>query len=140
MSTASVLRSRFDASPLALGLAVGDLLGLTAFVVAGAIAHGEQPFQNPGVVVAALAPFLIGWAVVALPVGLYTADAVAHPWRVVRRTLPAWIVAVLLGHGLRATPVFRGGTAITFVVVTLLVGGALVVGWRFLLATVRYLR
>lgn len=140
MRTASVLRPRFDASPLALGLAVGDLLGLTAFVLAGTTAHGEQPFQNPAVVGAVLAPFLIAWAVVALPAGLYTDDAVAHPRQVIRRTLPAWVVAVLLAHGLRATPFFRGGTAITFLIVTLLVGGALVVGWRFLFATVRNLR
>jgi len=132
MSTSTYLRSRVDLRPLAAALAVGDVLALTAFVVAGTVQHGEQPFSNPGIVAGALAPFLVAWVAVALVGGLYTADAVSTPRRALGWTVPAWVVAVLMGHALRATPVFRGGTTAAFVLVTLVVGGVLVVGWRLL--------
>jgi hypothetical protein len=135
MNTRTYLRSRVDARPLAAVLAVGDLVALTAFVVAGTIQHGERPFANPEVVVGALAPFLLAWALLSVVGGLYTADAVISVRRALSWTAPVWVFAVLLGQGLRATSLFPGGTSAPFVVVTLVVGGSLVVGWR-VLATV----
>ena len=129
-STYAFLRSRVDLRPLAGVLAVGDSLALTVFVVVGAVSHGQQPFSNPGTAAAILAPFLLAWGAVALFGGLYTADAVAGVRRVLGRTVPAWVVAAVLGQGLRATPLFRGGTSVAFALVTLVVGGALVGGWR----------
>lgn len=136
MSTSTYLRSRVDVRPLAGALVAGDSLALAAFVVAGTIQHGEQPLSNPGVVASALAPFLLAWVAVAVLGGLYTADAVVSVRRALSWTVPAWIVAVLLGHGLRATPLFRGGTTVAFVLVTALVGGFLLVGWRLLAVVV----
>ncbi len=134
MSTTAYLRTRVDLRPFAGLLFVGDVLALTAFVVAGTAQHGQQPLANPAVVAGVLAPFLISWVLVALGGGLYTADATGDLRRVLGWTVPAWVVAVLLGHGLRATALFRGGTTVAFVIVTLLVGGVLVVGWRVLFA------
>jgi len=134
MSTSTYLRSRVDARPLAGLLAVGDVLALLVFVVAGTVEHGGSPLANPGALAETLAPFLLAWVVVALLGGLYTADAVVTARRALGWTVPAWVVAVLLGHALRATPVFSGGTAPAFVVVTLVVGGVLLVGWRVLFA------
>ena len=134
MSTSTYLRTRVDRRPLAGLLAVGDAIALAAFVVAGLLQHGGQPLSNPGAVVGTLAPFLLAWVAVALVGGLYTAEAVRSVRRVLGWTVPAWVVAVLLGHGLRATPLFDGGTTVAFVLVTLVVGGLLVVGWRLLLA------
>jgi hypothetical protein len=49
-------------------------------------------------------------------------------------TVPAWVVTVAIAMPLRATPQLSGGVAPTFIVVTLLVGGLIVVGWRVLAA------
>lgn len=136
MSTTTYLRSRVEFSPLALALAVGDLLALTTFIVAGTLSHGERPFANPDVVAGALAPFLLAWWGAALLGGLYTSDAVLGVRRAASWALPAWAVAVVVGQGLRATPLFRGGFAVTFMLVTFVVGGLLVVGWRCLVAAV----
>jgi hypothetical protein len=136
MSTTTYLRSRVDRSSLALGLAAGDLLALSVFVVVGAQNHGERPFANPEVVVGALAPFLLAWWATALVGGLYTTDAVLGPRRALSWGLPAWVATVVIGQALRATPLFRGGFALTFMLVTLVVGGTLVLGWRVLFASV----
>lgn len=132
MGTSTYLQTRVDRRPLSGLLAVGDALALTAFVVAGTIQHGGQPLSDPGAVAGTLAPFLLAWGVVGLLGGLYTADAVRSPRAALGWTVPAWVVAVLLGHTLRATPVFEGGTSVPFVLVTLAIGGVLVVGWRLL--------
>jgi hypothetical protein len=137
MSTTTYLRSRVDLRPLAGVLAVGDVLALAAFVAMGTVQHGQRPFSNPGVVGDALAPFVLAWVAVALLGGLYTADAVVSPRRVLGWTVPAWVVAVLAGHALRATALFPGGTTAAFVAVTLVVGGVLLVGWRLLFVAAR---
>jgi len=136
MRTSTYLRTRVDRRPLSAVLAVGDAIALTAFVVAGMVQHGGQPLSNPGTVAGTLAPFLLAWVAVALVGGLYTAEAARSPRRALGWTLPAWVVAVLLGHALRATPLFSGGTTVAFVLVTLVVGGVLVVGWRLLFVSV----
>lgn len=132
MSTSTYLRKRIDSRPLTGLLAVGDALALIAFVTAGTIQHGGQPLSRPGAVAGTLAPFLLAWVVVALLGGLYTTDAVRSPRATLRRTVPAWVVAVLLGQTLRVTPAFAGGTSVAFILVTLVVGGLLLVGWRVL--------
>jgi hypothetical protein len=136
MSTSTYLRSRVDLRPLSGLLVAGDVLALAAFVVAGTARHGSRPFSNPDVVAGALAPFLLAWLGVAVLGGLYTADAVRSPGRALGWAVPAWILAVLLGHALRVTPLFRGGTSVGFVVVSLVVGGVLLVGWRLVASLV----
>lgn len=134
MSTSTYFRSRVDVRPLAAVLAAGDLLALTVFIVAGTSHHGERPFANPDIVIGALAPFVLAWAAVAFVGGLYTAGAVVSIRRALLWTGPVWVFAAVLGHGLRATPLFRGDTTLTFLLVTLAIGGVLVVGWRVLVS------
>ena len=136
MSTSTYLRSRVDVSPLAGVLVAGDVLALTTFVVAGTVHHGGQPFSNPSRVAGALAPFLLGWLIVAILAGLYTRDAVLSARRALSWTVPAWVLSVLVGHTLRLTSLFPGNTTVGFLVVTLLLGGTLVVGWRLLVTFV----
>ncbi|MFT4922514.1 MAG: hypothetical protein ACI8XM_001731 [Haloarculaceae archaeon] len=136
MSTSTYFRSRVDTRPLAAVLAAGDLLALTVFIVAGASHHSERPFANPEIVIGALAPFVLAWAGVAFVAGLYTADAVISVRRAIGWTTPVWVFAALLAHGLRATPLFRGNTGVLFLLVTLAVGGVLVVGWRTLASVI----
>ena len=136
MDTATYLRTRVESAPFAAGLAVGDAVAILAFVTAGEFSHGNDPIGNPLVVPEAAAPFLIGWFLVAFVGGLFTREAVATPWRAVVWTVPAWVLAVLVGHAIRATEFVRGGTALSFILVTLAVAGALVVGWRVVAALV----
>ncbi|WP_302081020.1 DUF3054 domain-containing protein [Salinibaculum rarum] len=136
MSTTSYLRSQVEPTSLAAGLAVGDVLAIAAFIAAGRQQHIGQPIGDPVGFLDTLAPFLIGWAIAALVGGLYTREAVLTPRRAISWTLPAWVLAVVVGAGLRATPLFTGSAALTFVLVTFVVGGTLLVGWRTLAATV----
>lgn len=136
MSVRTYLDSRMDSVPLAAGLAIGDAVALGVFVLIGEISHGNQPFENPEMVLGTLAPFLLAWLVVATVGGLYTSDALLSPRRALSWALPAWILAGLLGHALRATPLFRGGTAVTFIIVSLVAGGALLLGWRLIASVV----
>lgn len=135
MST-TYLRSRIEPTSLAAGLAVGDVLALSAFVAAGRVEHLGTPIGDPVNFLDTLAPFLIGWGLAAVVGGLYTGDALLTPRRAVSWALPAWILAVIVGMGLRATPYFTGSAAPTFVIVTVVVGGTLVVGWRALAAAI----
>lgn len=134
MSTVSSLRGRIDTSTLTAALAAGDVGAITLFVVLGEISHGVSPVANPERVAGTLAPFLIGWTVASLVGSLYTRDALRPPVRAVSWTLPAWILAVVVAQALRATPVFPGNAALTFALVSTAVGGALLIGWRVLVA------
>lgn len=136
MTVRSLVDSRVDRSRLALGLGIGDLLAVSGFVISGEIRHGIDPLLTPGYVAETLALFLLGWAVAALLGGLYTRDAVKNPRRVLSWTVPAWIMATLLVHGVMALVDFHGGTELSFVAVTLAIGGVLVIGWRLVLSIV----
>jgi hypothetical protein len=136
MSTATYVRTRVDPEPFALGLAMGDAAAIVAFAAAGVTQHGGDPVGDPAHVLLVAAPFLIGWGLAAFLGGLYTRDAITSPRRALSWAIPAWVVATLLGHALRSTAVFQGGTELTFVLVTLAFGGVLVLGWRVLAALV----
>jgi hypothetical protein len=127
MST-TTLGARVELSSQSAKLAVGDATALSIFFTIGAESHGLQPFANPSVVAEGVAPFLLTWLLAATVTGLYARDALADPRKAV--------TVALAGHGLRATTLFRGDTAWTFIAVSLVVGGVLVVGWRLLAATV----
>ena len=135
MST-TYLRSQIEPTSLAAGLVVGDIIALAAFVAAGRQQHLGTPIGDPVGFLDTLAPFLIGWTVAAIVGGLYTSDALLTPRRAISWTVPAWLLAVVIGMVLRASPLFTGSAAPTFVIVTVVVGGTLLVGWRALAATV----
>ena len=139
MSTTTSLRSRVEVSSLAAGVAVGDVVALIIFFTIGAESHNLQPFANPTIVAESAAPFLLTWFLAAAITGLYATETLTSPVRTLTVGIPAWILAALAGHGLRATTLFRGDTAWTFILVSLVVGGVLVFGWR-LLATFVYTR
>lgn len=130
------LRSRVDPGASTLALALGDVIAILVFASLGAAHHGDAPLVNPSHVGWIAAPFLLGWAGVALVGGLYTRAATSTPRRAISWSVPAWIAATLIGQGLRATSLFPGGTALTFVLVTVFAGGSLIVGWRLLAALI----
>lgn len=138
MTTASTtVRGRVDPSPRTLGIAIGDAAAIGLFVVAGEISHGIDPLAAPALVADTLAPFLVGWFVVALGAGLYGPGLGAGPVRAAGRTLGAWAAAVAIAQGLRATALFHGDAALAFALVSVAVGGAFLVGWRAAVALLR---
>lgn len=109
-------------------LAVGDVLLILAFVVAGEVRHGVDPLARPGVVVDTAIPFLLAWFVAAVLAGLYRPGWSARTTAV--RTAAAWTAAALVALGLRATPLFHGDFAFAFLLVSIGVGQVLLVPWR----------
>jgi len=136
MSAASSHRWRVDPEPSMAVLALGDLLAVLVFVVVGEITHNIDPVAQFGRVLGTLTPFLIGFAAVALLGGLYTRDAIRSPKRAVSLVVPAWIGAVLIAQVLRATAFFPGNAAVTFAIVSMAVGGLLLLAWRAVAAVV----
>lgn len=131
MSTSTYLRTRVDPSPSTAGLLVGDVLALGAFVFIGQqFGHSMRPLANPLGYLEALAPFVLAWVAVAVLAGLYTADARASLRQGLGWGVAAWLVALPVAHGLRV--LFSGSTALTFVVISAVVGGAFLLGWRAL--------
>ena len=125
--------SRPELSGTTATLAVGDLTLITGFVAFGMTRHGGSPTDLPALG-DTLAPFLIGWAVASILLGVYVRPGVQSPAVRGGRTAVAWVLAALLALGLRSTAMFGGGFDVAFLLVALLVGGTLLTGWRVALA------
>ena len=128
MDAVGAVTSRVDRSPTTAILAAGDIALILLFFVLGELQHGGVA-ALPGLPYAA-APFLFGWVVSSLVVGVY-----GVPWRqalhdAVIRTAGAWTGAVAIGQLLRDTPYLPGNASSAFVLVSLVVGMALLVPWR----------
>ncbi len=123
---------RVDRSATSLAVAVGDAALIGLFVLAGELSHYTVDFllANPDRIVGTALPFYIGWAVAAPALGAYSRAARETPLRAALIAGGAWIVAALIGQGLRSTAVFPGGFAVTFVFVSIGVGLVLLVPWR----------
>lgn len=129
-TTSAALRGRIDVSSISLGLAIGDAVLIGLFVVSGEISHGVDPITQTGVVIDTALPFYIGWVIASLAVGAYSHAARATPKRAALMAAGTWIVAALIGQGLRATSLFHGGFDVAFVLVSIGVGLVLLVPWR----------
>ncbi len=114
--TTSASRFRRAAAPAAL-----DLSAVVLFVAVGRGFHEEG--LTAWSMVATAWPF-----VVALALGWLVTRAWRSPWQVVRPGMGIWIVTVAAAMMLRFIAGF--GTAISFIVVTTVVLGALLLGWR----------
>jgi len=133
MSTvAERVRTRVDPSLTTAGLFVGDLAAIATFVIIGEISHNIDPLANPAIVADTYAPFLIGWLVFALPTGVYALAARTDIRQGVLSTVAAWTGGVVVAQALRSTALFHGNFAVTFAVVSLVVGGTFLLGWRAL--------
>ena len=134
---ASFLSERLDAG--AIPLAVGDVLAIVAVLTAGTIQHNGVAFvtANPVYLAGVLAPFLIGWVVAAPLLGAYSPGAAESAKAALPLAVRSWVVADLIGVGLRASPLFHGGFALTFAAVSLVTGLVAIVAWRWLYFRVR---
>lgn len=125
-------RPRIAATPTTALAAAGDVVCIGLFSAAGVYQHGtiSELFRVPEVAL----PFLVGWLLVGSVVGVFDEDALTTPREAAARAAVAWVGADLVGQGLRATSVVAGGVAPAFFLVSLLVAGTLLVGWRALLS------
>lgn len=108
--------------------AILDVVAVLVFVAIGRRSHDEGGSVIGGVLAVA-APFLIG---------LVVAWLVARTWLApvsVERALVEWPVLVVAGMLLRRF-VFDRSTALAFVIVTAVVTGLLLIGWRAILGVV----
>jgi hypothetical protein len=136
-AVASFLDRRIDAR--ATPLAVGDVLVVALLLTGGTIHHNGADFvlSNPVYLAGVLAPFLIGWIVAAPLLGAYAPGATETAKAAVPLALRSWVVADLIGLGLRASPAFHGGAQLSFAVVTILVGAVGLTVWRVLFFKLR---
>ncbi len=109
-------------------LIAGDVIAMVLWVALGLASHrmSDNWFQN---VVRIVAPFLIGWVVVAPFTRVYDLGALRRPFTFMRRSATCWFLATILGLALRAT-LFGSGFVPVFAAVTLVVTAVLVLGWR----------
>lgn len=133
MSEPVVIGNRVELSQTTLVLAVGDVLAIFAFIAAGMLQHGGDPTNVLALLDAGL-PFLIGWLPAAAFTGAYAPAVLRNTRETAFRTGLAWLIADLIGQGLRATSLFGGGFDVAFLVVSLVVGGLLLVVWRAVIA------
>ncbi len=113
-------------------LAAGDLIALLIFVVIGQADHSTLNQSNP--ILGAL-PNLLAlatpWLIIAFLLQAYPRKAMRLPQFMGRSAL-AWLIAAPLGLLLRAVLQNRGGIPTPFLIVTLLVGGLMLLGWRLI--------
>ena len=94
------------------------------FVIAGRDSHDDD--GGAGDVLTIAAPFLIGLAVAWL-----ASPRLRHRPLSLRAGVDGWVSAVAIGMLLRRV-VWDRGTALSFIIVTTLVLGVLLLGWRWI--------
>ncbi|MDQ2051931.1 DUF3054 domain-containing protein [Natronolimnohabitans sp. A-GB9] len=110
-------------------LGVGDVALLAGLIVVGQLSHNVSPIEQPLATLEAIAPFVIGWLVVAALAGLYTRSVAASVSQTARLATVTWLATANVGLLLRQA-VF-GDTAVwPFPLVITGFGLLLLVGWR----------
>lgn len=104
-----------------------DLLAVVAFVLVGRLQHGAAEAFEVGGLLTTLWPFVGG-----LAIALLVATVTHRPYRTL--TAGVGIAAVTVAGGLCLRYASGQGMALSFVIVTTVVIGALMLGWRLLLA------
>ncbi|ADJ15033.1 DUF3054 domain-containing protein [Halalkalicoccus jeotgali] len=132
--------ARFDRSATTVLVLVVDLAIVAAQLSYGLITHGTDPLADPFYTVETVAPFLLGWLLAAPMLGVYTARVRSSLVETLLSVGLAWIVAALIGVGLRATPWLVGGAPPAFVLVTVATGLATLLPWRVLVVALARLR
>jgi hypothetical protein len=110
-------------------LAVGDLVAVGLFVIGGEFQHygaSRALLRAPETAF----PFLVGLALAGTLAGMYRPAGREDVSSAAVHAAAGWVGAVVVGQALRATAFFHGDFSPAFAVVSLLVGGGLVVGWR----------
>jgi hypothetical protein len=133
MRDQSFLEQRLDAGTWPI--AVGDLLVLLLFLLAGTLWHGHTPAglrADPVIFVPVAGPFVLGWLVCAPLVGAYSPGGGSAPNSSIPLAIRSWVPAAVVGLLVRFVAIPDRGVAPVFAAV-ILVGGAVVLAvWRYL--------
>ncbi|WP_460525176.1 DUF3054 domain-containing protein [Halopiger thermotolerans] len=123
--------ARGTADRTTLLLAVGDVVVLAGLVLVGQLSHGVTPIERPVAALETVAPFVLGWVIVAAIAGLYTSasDVATSVPRTARTTAVIWIAAANVGFILR-NGLFGESTRWPFPLVMTGFGLLVLVGWR----------
>lgn len=124
--------TRFDRSATTALVLLGDLAIIAAQLSYGLVVHGTDPLADLPYTAETVAPFLLGWLLVAPMIGVYTARVRGSFAETVLAVSIAWIVAALIGVALRTTPWLVGSAPPTFVLVTVATGLLTLLPWRVL--------
>lgn len=113
----------------------GDLCVISVLITIGLLSHNiPQPWQYPAYTASRIAPFVIGWLLVAPFFGLFDESSV-RSYRAILRLIPAWICAALVGVTLRAVAT-SGGAGPVFFAVMAGFGLLFLCSWRIVVVTV----
>lgn len=104
-----------------LGALVGDLLVVLLFVAIGFVQHGT-PLTTQNL-------FLVGWP---FAVGVLLGHLAIRAWRAPFRIWPhgVFVWAITLATTMALRTLFSAGTEVSFIIVTAIVTGVLMLGWR----------
>ncbi|MCG7310519.1 DUF3054 domain-containing protein [Brachybacterium sp. ACRRE] len=104
-----------------LGALIGDVLAVVLFVAIGLLQHGyDISTQNL---------VLVGWPfAAALLVGHLAAQTWRAPFRVWPQGVFVWAITIVGAMAVRT--LMQAGTEVSFVIVTSIVLGVLMLGWR----------
>ncbi len=112
-------------------LLAGDAVCLAAFVLLGLGSHAGLADANAGYrFLVNAGPLIVTWAIVAYALGALRWPAAASLRTVWARTLTAWLVAAPLALLLRAQLLGAATLVVIFVLVTMGLGGTLLLLWR----------
>jgi hypothetical protein len=123
----------------AWGLALGDSAVLLAFVLLGLRTHETLSVPNASTRLAVtVGPLLLTWLLSAAALGAWRFPLPLRLRVVWGRSLAAWLVAAPLGLLLRALLSGSATLVVVFVLVTLSLGGTLLLAWRSLALWLAY--
>ena len=119
--------------PLTLAILIaGDVLVLGLFVLLGERDHAISDPQPVLRWLITTAEFVLPWLIAAWALGAYRADLSTRAF--LGKTVTAWLIAAPLGALLRSFVNGSGAIASTFLVVTLCVGGIMLIAWHWIYA------
>lgn len=110
-------------------LAVGDLLVILLVIAVGMTNHNS--LTGPVALLETAAPFLVGWAIAAVPIGAYSAGAAESAKAAVPLAIRSWIPAAIIGIGIRGATQSAFDTDLAvFLAVMVVTGGVSLAVWR----------
>ncbi|WP_247000715.1 DUF3054 domain-containing protein [Halosolutus gelatinilyticus] len=133
ISRAATRGATADRETLALGAI--DVAVVVGFVTVGLLSHDVNPIADPITSLETIAPFALGWLVIAPVAGVYARDVATSAPRTARSVSVAWIAAANVGLILRSSPAFDGGAVWPFNLVMTGFGLLALLGWRLGYAT-----
>jgi hypothetical protein len=118
-------------------IALIDLSIITGIIVIGQFSHQINPLADLLHSFLTYAPFYTGWILTAPVFGAYHRSTLTSYRNTLLIIGGAWIISVLIGGGLRATPYFPGQSPSLFLLVMTSVGLIGLLTWRITLTVFR---